>query len=94
MITITRKHGDTLRLRFATTVPLDGVTITAGARDSAGTARPLEAAVFDAAQGLFEVWAPAPLPVGRHTLDLKYARADQSRRTVNFFVQITEAQTP
>ncbi|MBR3371159.1 MAG: hypothetical protein IKG52_11085 [Rhodobacteraceae bacterium] len=96
MITITRKFGDTLRLRFHTEFPLDDVTVDASARDSAGTTRPLGVTLVSPPDRLIEVWGDdlAPLPVGRHAIDLKYSRAGQIMRTATFYLQIRERITP
>jgi hypothetical protein len=96
MITLTRKQGDTLRLRFHTEFALDGVTIAASARDSAGTTRPLNVTLVSLPARQIEVWGQddAPLPVGRHAIDLKYTRAGQIARTDTFFLQIRERITP
>lgn len=94
MITIRRKRGDTLRLRFQTEIDLSVMSISAGARDSAGAQHPLETAIFDREAGLFEVWAGEPLAVGRYVADVKYTRPDHAQRTDSFIIQITEAMTP
>lgn len=94
MITIHRKRGDKLRQRFHTQFDLEDVAITAGARDSAGNQHPLGAAIIDLEARLYEVWADAPLPVGRYVADVKYTRADHVRRTDSFVIQIKEAMTP
>lgn len=94
MITIHRKRGDTLRLRFHTEIDLTQTAISAGARDSAGAAHELQAAIFDPEAGLFEVWASDPLPPGRYVADVKYTRGEHIQRTDNFVILITEAMTP
>lgn len=94
MITIRRKAGDTLRLRFKTELDLTLTSVSAGVRDSAGAPHPLEVTIFDSDAGIFEVWAAAPLAVGRYVADVKYTRPDHAQRTQNFVIQITEAMTP
>ncbi len=96
MITVTRKFGDTLRQRFHTEFALGGVTITARARDSAGLRRPLNVTVVNLSQRLLDITGHdnAPLPVGRHAIDISYSRAGQILRTDTFFLQIRERITP
>jgi hypothetical protein len=96
MITLTRKHGDTLRLRFHTDFALDGAMIAASARDSAGNTRPLGVTLVSVPARLFEVWGPpsADLPVGRHAIDLKLSREGQTMTSETFFLQIQERITP
>ena len=94
MITIRRKRGDTLRLRFQTDIDLGITSVSAGARNGAGIAVALEAATFDTEAGIFEVWAAEPLPVGRYVADVKFTRPDHAQRTDSFVILITEAMTP
>lgn len=94
MITITRKRGDTPRLRFHTTFALEGVAVSAVARDSGGVTRPLQATVVDTSARFYELWGLEALPVGLHAVDVKYERADLVQRSSKFFVKITEAMTP
>ncbi|WP_296639220.1 hypothetical protein [Roseinatronobacter sp.] len=94
MITITRKRGDTRRLRFHTTFALDGLSVAAAARDSGGATRTLQAAVIDAPARLYDLWGLEALPVGRHAVDMRYERAGHIQRSETFFLQITEAMTP
>ena len=94
MITITRKYGDTLRLRFHTEFALEGVTITASARDSAASERALDVTIVSLPEGIFELWRNDPLPVGRHAVDVKFERAAFVMRTQTFYLQIRERITP
>jgi len=94
MITITRKRGDTRRLRFHTTFALGDVTITASARDAGGTARTIPVGVVDLDARLFELWGIDTLPVGLHACEVEYARLGHTIPTQTFFLQITEAMTP
>ncbi|SUZ33971.1 hypothetical protein ROE7235_03752 [Roseibaca ekhonensis] len=94
MITITRKRGDTRRLRFHTEFALADVAITASARDSGGTARAIPAGVVDLDARLFELWGIGDLPVGLHACEVEYARLGHTIPSQTFFLQITEAMTP
>ncbi|MGP9788959.1 hypothetical protein [Roseinatronobacter sp. NSM] len=94
MITLRRKYGDTLRLRFHTTAALRDVTITAASRNAAGGLTPFNVAIVDRDGGIFEITPTTGLPVGRHSVDIRYDRAGQTAISPTFFIQILEAMTP
>lgn len=99
MITIRRKRGDTLRLRFHTEFPLDGVAIASTVRQPLvqGWSQDLAVVPVDLPNRLFELQAPGPTdawPVGRLAADIRYSRAGQVIRTETFFIEMRERMTP
>lgn len=95
MITIRRKRGETLRLRFRCEGGLVGVQVSARLRGPVEV--DLAATVTDPAAGVFELAATgdtATWPVGRYACDIRYARAGQVQRSPTFFIRMLEAIAP